>query len=290
LLRGLFRRVGAVLRGRAIIDDELLEGLEEALMQGDVSAPLAIELVDKMRDASERKRVTDADGLKEALRQEVTQILLPLEGELVLAPEPPTVILVLGVNGVGKTTTIAKLAHLLKQQGKRPLLAAADTFRAAAIEQLEIWAQRAGCDIVRQKQGADPAAVVYDALQAAKARAYDVVICDTAGRLHTKKNLMEELRKIGRIIEREIGRDADERLLVIDATTGQNAVNQVREFSDLIGLTGLVVAKLDGTAKGGVMLTVAKEFGLPIKFVGVGEKMADLEPFSAESFAEGMFD
>ncbi len=290
MLRGLFKRVGAVLRGRAIVDDELLESLEEALIGADVSAPLAMEMVDELREATEHQHITDAEGVKQALQERVVAMLQPLEEPLNIAAEPPTVILVLGVNGVGKTTSIAKLAYHFKQQGRKPLLAAADTFRAAAIEQLEVWAERVGCDIVRQKQGADSAAVVYDAIQAAKARGHDVVICDTAGRLHTKVNLMEELKKIGRVVQREMGREADERLLVIDATTGQNAVNQVREFSQAVGVTGLLIAKLDGTAKGGILLTIAREFAIPIKLVGNGEKMQDLQPFLAKEFAEGMFD
>jgi len=290
VLRGLFKRVGAVLRGRAIVDDELLESLEEALIGADVSAPLAMEMVDELREATEHQHITDAEGVKQALQERVVAMLQPLEEPLNIAAEPPTVILVLGVNGVGKTTSIAKLAYHFKQQGRKPLLAAADTFRAAAIEQLEVWAERVGCDIVRQKQGADSAAVVYDAIQAAKARGHDVVICDTAGRLHTKVNLMEELKKIGRVVQREMGREADERLLVIDATTGQNAVNQVREFSQAVGVTGLLIAKLDGTAKGGILLTIAREFAIPIKLVGNGEKMQDLQPFLAKEFAEGMFD
>jgi len=278
------------LRGRAIVDDELLESLEEALIGADVSAPLAMEMVDELREATEHQHITDAEGVKQALQERVVEMLQPLEEPLNIAAEPLTVILVLGVNGVGKTTSIAKLAYHFKQQGRKPLLAAADTFRAAAIEQLEVWAERVGCDIVRQKQGADSAAVVYDAIQAAKARGHDVVICDTAGRLHTKVNLMEELKKIGRVVQREMGREADERLLVIDATTGQNAVNQVREFWQAVGVTGLLIAKLDGTAKGGILLTIAREFAIPIKLVGNGEKMQDLQPFLAKEFAEGMFD
>ncbi len=289
MLKGLFRRVGAVLRGRAVVDDELMESLEEALIAGDVSAPLAVEMVDELRDRAEREHLTDPQQVQEALKERVREMLEPLEGSIEPAAEPPTVILVLGVNGVGKTTSIAKLAYYFKQQGASPLLAAADTFRAAAIEQLEIWAQRVGCEIVRQAHGADAAAVVFDALQAAKARGHDVVICDTAGRLHTKVNLMEELKKIGRIVQRETGRPADERLLVIDATCGQNAVNQVRQFSEAVGVTGLLIAKLDGTAKGGILLTIARQFAIPIKFVGLGERMEDLRPFSAKEFAAGMF-
>jgi len=207
---------------------------------------------------------------------------------LKVSPEPPSVYLIVGVNGVGKTTSIAKLAHRFKSQGKRVILAAADTFRAAAIDQLEIWAGRVGVEIIKQREQADPAAVVYDALQAAKSRGADVVIADTAGRLHTRKNLMEELKKIGRVVEREIGRPADEVLLVLDATTGQNAISQAKEFKEAVPITGILLAKLDGTAKGGIVITLRDELGIPIKLVGVGEKMEDLEDFDSRDFADSL--
>lgn len=288
MLKGIFRRVGNVLRGRATLDEETIEELEAALVMGDVSAPLAMKIVADLRDRAERERVTDDEGLLRLLRDEMYELLAPWEGELNFAPEPPTTIMMLGVNGVGKTTTIAKLAHYLKARGMSVLLAAGDTFRAAAVEQLELWGQRVGVPVVAQKMGADPGAVMFDALDAAKARGIDVVIADTAGRLHTKVNLMEELRKMGRIVERATGRPADERLLVIDANTGQNAIIQAREFDQAIGVTGIAVTKLDSTAKGGALLSLTAELQIPIKLVGLGEKAEDLAPFSAREFADGI--
>jgi fused signal recognition particle receptor len=288
VLKGIFRRVGNVLRGRTTLDEETIEELEAALVMADVSAPLAMKIVAGLRDRAERERVTDDEGLLRLLRDEIYELLVPWEGELVFAPEPPTTIMMLGVNGVGKTTTIAKLAYYLKTRGMSVLLAAGDTFRAAAIEQLELWGQCVGVPVVAQKMGADPGAVMYDALDAAKARGLDVVIADTAGRLHTKVNLMEELRKMGRIVERATGRPADERLLVIDANTGQNAIIQAREFDQAIGVTGIAVTKLDSTAKGGALLALTTELQIPIKLVGLGEKPEDLAPFSAREFADGI--
>ena len=288
MLKGIFRRVGNVLRGRVTLDEETTEELEAALVMGDVSAPLAMKIVADLRDRAERERVTDGEGLLGLLRDEICELLEPWEGELVFAPEPPTTIMILGVNGVGKTTTIAKLAHYLQARGMSVLLAAGDTFRAAAIEQLELWGQRVGAPVVAQKMGADPGAVMFDALDAAKARGVDVVIADTAGRLHTKINLMEELRKMGRIVERATGRPADERLLVIDANTGQNAIIQAREFDQAIGVTGIAVTKLDSTAKGGALLSLTAQLEIPIKLVGLGEKPEDLVPFSAREFADGI--
>lgn len=289
MLKGLFKRVAAVFTGRAVIDDDLLDDLEAALIQADVSAGLAVRLVDELRDQAERGKLTTPDQLRAALQDKVAELLQPYEGQLAKGKERPTVFLILGVNGVGKTTTIAKLAHRYKQMGQKVLLVAADTFRAAAAEQLKVWADRVGVDIVAQKSGADPGAVTYDGIKAAQARGSHLVIVDTAGRLHTKVNLMNEVEKIGRIIEREVGRAADERLLVLDATIGQNALLQAREFHQSLDLTGLVVTKLDGTAKAGIVLTITQELGLPIKLVGVGEKMTDLETFSAKAFAEQMF-
>lgn len=288
MLKGIFRRVGNVLRGRATLDEETIEELEAALVMGDVSAPLAMDLVEDLRERAETRRITDEEGLLDVLRDVVRERLEPYEGDLIVSESPPTVWMVLGVNGVGKTTTIAKLAYMLKQQGRSVLLAAGDTFRAAAIEQLQAWADRVGCEVVAQAKGADPGAVMFDALDAAGARGIDFVIADTAGRLHTKINLMEELRKMGRIVERATGRPADERLLVIDANTGQNAVNQAREFNRATGVTGLAITKLDSTAKGGAVLSLTAELGMPIKLVGVGEKMEDLVPFSAREFADGI--
>jgi fused signal recognition particle receptor len=288
MLQGIFRRVGNVLRGRSTLDEDTIEELEAALVMGDVSAPLAMALVEELRERAERTRVDDDEGLLDLLREIVFERLKPFEDRLVVAPTPPSVWLVLGVNGVGKTTTIAKLAAMLKRQGMSVLLAAGDTFRAAAVEQLQTWAGRIGIDVVAQGKGADPGAVMFDALDAAKARGIDFVIADTAGRLHTKVNLMEELRKMGRIVERANGRPADERLLVLDANTGQNAINQAREFNEAIGVTGLAITKLDSTAKGGALLSLTEEMQIPIKLVGVGERMEDLVPFSAREFADGI--
>lgn len=290
MLRGLFRNLGAVLRGRAIIDDELLEELEAALIQADVSAALAAQMVEEIREQAETEHITEPQQLIGLLRGQVQQMLAPYEAPLNSGADSPTTFLVLGVNGGGKTTTIAKVAHWYQAAGNKVMMVAADTFRAAAIEQLEIWAQRVGCDMVRQQPGSDPAAVVYDALKAARARGHNLVIIDTAGRLHTKRNLMEELAKIGRVIERELGRRADERLLVIDATTGQNAINQARQFHDTLDLTGLIIAKLDGTAKGGIVLSITDELELPIKLVGIGESLDALQIFSAQQFADQMFE
>lgn len=279
-----------MLRGRAIIDDKLLEELEAALIQADVSVVLATQMVQQLREKAQGEHITEPSQLLELLRGQVQEMLAPYAAPLNSGATPPTTFLILGVNGGGKTTCIAKIAHWYQQAGNKVMMVAADTFRAAAIEQLEIWAQRAGCDIVRQQSGSDPAAVVYDALQAAQARGHNLVIVDTAGRLHTQQNLMAELTKIGRVIERELGRPADERLLVIDATTGQNAINQARQFHAALDLTGLIIAKLDGTAKGGIVLSITHELELPIKLVGVGERLQDLRLFSAQEFADQMFE
>ena len=290
MLKGLFKRVGAAIRGRSIVDEELMEEIEQALIQADVNVNLALEIVEHLRERAEKQNIADPTALFALLRGEVKNILKPAEAPLNTGDTAPTTFLVLGVNGVGKTTGIAKIANWYRQAGNDVLLVAGDTFRAAAIDQLEVWADRANCDLVAQQPGADPSAVVYDALQAAKARAANLVIIDTAGRLHTKHNLMEELAKISRIVEREIGRPPDEKLLVIDATTGQNAISQTREFHDAVGLTGLMVTKLDGTAKGGIVLSLVKEFGIPIKLLGVGEQLDDLRLFSADEYAEAMFE
>jgi fused signal recognition particle receptor len=290
LLKGLFKRVGAAIRGRTVVDDDLMDEIEEALIQADVNVNLALEIVEHLRERAEKQHITEPEGLFALLRGEVKNILKPAEKPLNTGATAPTTFLVLGVNGVGKTTTIAKIAHWYRSAGNQVLIAAADTFRAAAIEQLEEWARRANCELVRQQQGSDPSAVVYDAMQAAKARGANLVIVDTAGRLHTKHNLIEELAKINRVVERELGRPVDEKLLVIDGTTGQNAISQVREFHNAVGVTGLVVTKLDGSAKGGIVLSLIKEFGIPIKLLGVGEKLDGLRLFSAEEYAEAMFE
>lgn len=283
----LMGTVNSMLHAFTRIDEELFEELEEILITGDVGVATAQAVCAKLREMVKERNITDPAAIRGLLRETVAEMLSGGQ-ELTLSTRP-SVVLVIGVNGVGKTTTIGKMAAQLKAEGKQVILGAADTFRAAAIEQLEIWAQRAGVDIIRHGQGADPAAVVFDTLSAAKARNADVVICDTAGRLHNKKNLMDELHKIRRIIDRELP-DADvEVLLVVDATTGQNAVNQAREFRQVAGITGIVLTKLDGTARGGVVLTIREELQVPVKFIGVGEGIDDLQPFDAEAFADGLF-
>lgn len=280
-------QIDGMLKSFTKIDEELFEELEELLVMGDVGVKTASKITEELRVRVKKEGVTDPNEVHRLL-EEITADMLRGGEELNLNTKP-SIILVIGVNGVGKTTTIGKLANNLRMQGKSVLLAAADTFRAAAIDQLEIWAERAQCDIVKQKEGSDPAAVVYDAISAAKARGTDVIIADTAGRLHNKKYLMDELGKITRIIDRELP-DADkEFLIVLDATTGQNAVNQAREFKNSAGITGIVLTKLDGTAKGGVVLSVKEELGVPVKYIGVGEQVDDLQPFDADSFAKALF-
>lgn len=283
----LMGTVTTMLHSFTRIDEELFEELEEILITGDVGVATAGAVCDKLRARVKERGVTDPSVIRDLLRDIVAELL---EGDSTLSlTTKPSVVLVIGVNGVGKTTSIGKLAASLKAQGKQVILGAADTFRAAAIEQLEIWAQRADVDIIKHSQNADPAAVVFDTLSAAKARGADVVICDTAGRLHNKKNLMEELSKIRRVIDRELPGADCEVLLVLDATTGQNAVNQAREFRDAAGITGIILTKLDGTARGGVVLTIREELAVPVKFIGVGEGIDDLQPFDAAAFADGLF-
>lgn len=269
------------------IDEELFEELEEILVMADVGMPTASRLCERLRERVKKERVTDPAQVREMLYEEVTDMLRG--GEELRLSTRPSVILVIGVNGAGKTTTIGKLALNLKNSGKKVILGAADTFRAAAIEQLGVWAERAGVEMIHQSEGSDPAAVVFDTISAAKARGSDVIICDTAGRLHNKKNLMDELSKIARIVARELP-DADcETLLVLDGTTGQNAVNQAREFQAAAGITGIVLTKLDGTARGGVVLAIHDELHIPVKLIGVGEGIDDLQPFVAEDFARALF-
>ncbi|MBR3972016.1 MAG: signal recognition particle-docking protein FtsY [Ruminococcus sp.] len=281
-------QIDNMLKSFKKIDEELFEELEELLVMGDVGVPTATKICDELRDRVKSEGIKDPEQITTLLR-EITADLLRGEQELNVSTKP-SVILVIGVNGVGKTTTIGKLAYDLKSKGKRVTLAAADTFRAAAIDQLQIWADRSGADIVKQNEGSDPAAVVFDAISSAKARGVDVIICDTAGRLHNKKHLMDELAKINRIIDRELP-DADkEILLVLDATTGQNAVNQAVEFRKATGITGIVLTKLDGTAKGGVVLAIRDGLGIPVKYIGVGEQIDDLQPFDPDGFANALFD
>ena len=281
-------QIDSMLKSFTKIDEELFEELTELLVMGDVGIQTAEQITDELRVRVKKEGVKDPQEITKLL-QEVIADMLRGDEELKISTKP-SIILVIGVNGVGKTTTIGKLANNLRKQGKSVLLAAADTFRAAAIEQLEIWADRSGCDIVKQNEGSDPAAVIFDAISAAKARNTDVIICDTAGRLHNKKHLMDELAKIGRVIDRELP-DADkEYLLVLDATTGQNAVNQAEQFSKATGITGIVLTKLDGTAKGGVVLAIKNGLGIPVKYIGVGEQIDDLQEFVPEDFAKALFD
>ena len=270
------------------IDEDLFEELEELLVMGDVGVNTAEYICDRLRAKIKEKGITDPSLIMGELKAIVAEML---QGDDTLhISTKPSIILVIGVNGVGKTTTIGKLASRLKSQGKSVILGAADTFRAAAIEQLEVWAQRAQVPLIKHKEGADPAAVVFDTIAAAKARGCDVIICDTAGRLHNKKNLMDELGKISRVIDRELPGCDRETLLVLDAATGQNAVNQAKEFQSAAGITGIVLTKLDGTPKGGVVLPIKQDLGLPVKFIGVGEQVEDLQPFDAEAFADALFD
>lgn len=291
LFKGIFGKVDQLLTGRRPVDDELFDELEELLIQADLSIHTATKLVNALRDASRKERLSESDQIKDRLKSLLVEILAEGDGHGISVPtETPAVYLIVGVNGVGKTTTIAKLAHRFKSQGKRVVLSAADTFRAAAIDQLDIWAGRIGVEIIKHQPGADPGAVVFDSIQAAIARKADVVIVDTAGRLHTKANLMEELKKVGRIVQKALGRDADETLLVLDATTGQNAVTQAREFMNIVPLTGIALAKTDGTAKGGIIITIKDELGIPIKLAGFGEKLEDLDDFCPKAFVEALFE
>lgn len=270
------------------VDEELFEELEEILIMADVGMLTSERICGELRERVKKQKITDAEEVRGLLREIIAELL---EGDQTLhLSSRPSIILVIGVNGVGKTTTIGKLANQLREEGKKVILAAGDTFRAAAGEQLQIWAERSKTEIVRHAEGADPAAVVFDAIAAAKARHADVVIVDTAGRLHNKKHLMDELAKISRVIKRELP-DADEEvLLVLDATTGQNAVNQAREFKNAAGITGIVLTKLDGTAKGGVVISIMEELEVPVKYIGVGEQMDDLQPFDSAAFAKALFE
>lgn len=281
-------QIGSMLKSFTKIDEELFEELEELLVMGDVGVQTAEEICDKVKAKVKETGTTDPGEIQNLLEEVVSEMLKG--GQELNLNTKPSVILVIGVNGVGKTTTIGKMAYQFKNEGKKVLLAAADTFRAAAIDQLQIWAGRSGCDIIKQNEGSDPAAVVYDAISAAKARGADIIIADTAGRLHNKKHLMDELAKINRIIDRELP-DADkEVLLVLDATTGQNAVSQVEHFKEATGITGIVLTKLDGTAKGGIVLAIKNTLDVPVKYIGVGEQIDDLQPFDPDAFSKALFD
>ncbi len=284
----MMSKIGALFGAHKQLDDDFFDELEEVLITCDIGVETSLSIVEKLRASVKSKKLTTPDETRAELKNIIEEMLG--EDKKIDTSTTPSVILVIGVNGAGKTTTIGKLAAKYKSEGKKVLVAAADTFRAAAIEQLQIWTERAGVDIVKHAEGSDPAAVVFDAVTAAKARGTDVLICDTAGRLHNKKNLMDELRKISRIIHEQGEGCSLETLLVLDATTGQNAVNQAKLFSEVADITGIVLTKLDGTAKGGIIISIHNELGIPVKLVGVGEKLDDLQEFNAHDFAEALFD
>ncbi|MBQ7938930.1 MAG: signal recognition particle-docking protein FtsY [Clostridia bacterium] len=283
-----FGQVNDVLKSFRRVDEDLLEELEELLICADMGAETAMSVVDELREKIKEEKITEADEVKDALKGILRDHIG--EGEDLRLETTPSVILVIGVNGVGKTTSIGKIASHLKSEGKKVIVAAADTFRAAAIDQLAVWCDRAGVDLIRQNEGGDPAAVVFDAAGAAKKRGADVLIIDTAGRLHNKKNLMDELAKIDRVISRELPGVSRETLLVLDSTTGQNAVIQAKEFMHAAEITGLILTKLDGTAKGGAVFSIKKMLGIPVKFIGVGEQMEDMQPFDSTMFVDALFD
>ena len=285
----LSERIGDVIMGRAAIDEELFDELEEVLITSDIGMQTTLSKIDTLRDRVKNEYITEPEKVKEKLKEIMIQAVDKGDRQK-MSETYPLVIMMIGINGGGKTTTIGKLAAMYKKQGKSVLLAAADTFRAAAAEQLTIWADRVGVGIIKHGEGADPSAVLFDAAQAAKARGVDVLICDTAGRLQNKKNLMDELKKMNRVLGKEFPEADRETLLILDATTGKNAVSQAKEFGDAAELTGVALTKLDGTAKGGIAVTIADEFDLPIKFVGVGEGIDDLEVFDPEAFIGGIFD
>lgn len=284
----MMKQIEGVINSFTKIDEEFFEELEETLIMGDLGVAASTKICDNLRTKIKETGETEPANIKQLLKEIIVEILGEDE-ELNLSTKP-TVLLVIGVNGVGKTTTIGKLSAMLKRDGKKVLLGAADTFRAAAIDQLEIWAERAGVDIVKHSEGADPAAVIYDSIVAGKARKADVIICDTAGRLQNKKNLMDELAKISKVIDREAQGCARETLLVIDATTGQNGVTQAKLFKEVADITGIVLTKLNGTAKGGVVIAIKDETGIPVKYVGVGEQIDDLEKFNSKEFVDALFD
>ena len=269
------------------VDEELLDELEEALIMSDVGVETSNKIITNLRNKIKKEKIEDEQAVRQALRDEIKNVLEEVDNTLKLETTP-SVILVVGVNGVGKTTSIGKIANRLKQDGKKVVVAAADTFRAAAVEQLEIWANRAGCDIVKREEGTDPAAVVYDAVKIAKEKQADVLICDTAGRLHNKKYLMDELVKIKKVIDKELPEASKEVLMVLDATTGQNAISQVTAFKETVNITGLVLTKLDGTAKGGVVIGIVAENKVPVKFIGIGEQIDDMEIFNSNDFVNAL--
>lgn len=286
--KALFAPIDQMLKAFTKVDEDLIEELEEMLICADVGAGATEEIIEKLRDDIKEEKIKDADEVRAFLKNTLKEMIG--EGEPLKLGTKPSVILVIGVNGAGKTTSIGKISNKLRQDGKRVVVAAADTFRAAAIDQLAVWCERSGVDLVKQSEGSDPAAVVYDAISYAKNKGADVLIVDTAGRLHNKKNLMNELEKINRVISRELPGADRENLLVLDATTGQNAVLQAKEFKNAAEITGLVLNKLDGTAKGGIVLSIKRELGIPVKFIGVGEKIDDMQPFCAEEFISALFE
>ncbi|WP_297131537.1 signal recognition particle-docking protein FtsY [Eubacterium sp.] len=285
---GMVKQINETIESHEKITDELFDELEEVLIMGDVGFPTAERVIGDLKEKIANDNITSVPQVRETLKDIVAGVVWG--GSYLALRTKPSIILVIGVNGVGKTTTIGKLAMRLKSMGRSVVLGAADTFRAGAIEQLQVWADRAGVPLVKHGEGADPAAVVYDTIQSGKAKNADVIIIDTAGRLHNKKNLMDELNKISRVIDRELPNASRETLLVLDATTGQNAVNQAKDFKEAAGITGIILTKLDGTARGGVVLAINNELDVPVKFVGVGEQIDDLQPFDAEAFASAMFD
>ncbi len=285
----LSEKISDVIMARGAVDEELMDELEEVLITSDIGMDTTVKIMDKLRDFVKEEYVTKPENVKKGL-QKIMTLMVDKGKAQKLCPETPLVILMIGINGGGKTTTIGKLAYKCRQQGKTVMLAAADTFRAAAAEQLVIWGERNGVNVIRHQEGADPSAVIYDAVQSAKAKQIDVLICDTAGRLQNKKNLMNELEKMNKVISREYPEAHRETLLVLDATTGKNAVSQAQEFSQVADITGIVLTKLDGTAKGGIAITIAEEYDLPIKFIGIGEGIEDLEEFDPARFIGGIFD
>ena len=286
---GLVGKIDQLVAGKKKIDEALLAELEEILIISDIGVKTTQELLDNLAAKVRRRELEDADLLRISLREQIFQVLSQQEKPMDLDAARPFIIMVIGVNCTGKTTTICKMAQKFKAQCKTVLLVAADTFRAAAIEQLEVWGQRVGCEVIKQKSGSDPSAVVYDAVKAAKSRGSDVVIVDTAGRLHTKVNLMEELKKVKRIVARELPGAPHEILLVLDATTGQNAIAQAKMFNQALGVTGIVLTKLDGTAKGGILIAISDELKIPLRYIGIGEKVDDLREFNARDFVEALF-
>lgn len=283
-------KLESVIGAFRTVDDELFDELEEALITADLGVNTSLEIIERLRDAASQKHITDSAKLKTELAQILKDILNDGSDSKLQVYGLPALIMVIGVNGVGKTTTIGKIANMYKKQGKNVVIAAADTFRAAAIEQLEVWSERAGVKLIKQQEGADPAAVIYDSINACKGKYVDVLLCDTAGRLHNKKNLMEELKKIYRILDRELPRGSKEILLVLDATTGQNAVQQAKEFKEAADITGIVLTKLDGTAKGGIVFSIKNEYDIPVKLIGLGEGIDDIAEFDSEEFVNGILD